>query len=78
MEGSKVVVTFNVDHPLWTRFVVEGTNSDAEQTAVTELLHLFSFCLTTAEFGAFSDEADYERLVNMRQQLSNNMRVLLS
>jgi len=34
--------------------------------------------LTTAEFSVFGDEEYMERLINMRQQLSNNMRVLLT
>jgi hypothetical protein len=80
MRGQKVIVTFNVDHPLWARFVLEESQSEEGEhaAAVLELLHLFSYCLTTAEIGAFSNEGDYERLVNMRQQLSNNMRVLLT
>lgn len=79
MRGQKVIVTFNVDHPLWARFVLEESRSDeGEHAAVLELLHLFSYCLTTAEMGAFSNESEFERLINMRQQLSNNMRVLLT
>jgi hypothetical protein len=54
------------------------TSAEGEHAAVLELLHLFSYCLTTAEIGVFSNEGDYERLVNMRQQLSNDMRVLLT
>lgn len=79
MAGSKIIVTFNVDHPLWVRFVLEQPDGDERsQNSVTELLHLFAFCLATAEFNVFGEEADFERLVNMRQQLSNNMRVLLT
>ena len=79
MRGQKIIVTFNVDHPLWARFVLEEAMSDeSKHAAVLELLHLFSYCLTTAEIGAFSNDSDYERLINMRQQLSNNMRVLLT
>ena len=71
MRGQKIIVTFNVDHPLWARFVLEEAKSDErEHAAVLELLHLFSYCLTTAEIGAFSNDSDYERLINMRQQLS--------
>lgn len=78
MVGSKIVVAFNIDHPLWTRFVVEREGSDGETSAVVELLHLFAFCLSTAEFGQFGEEEFFQRLLNMRQQLSNNMRVLLT
>lgn len=78
MVGSRIVLTFNIDHPLWTRFVVERENGDLDKSAVVELLHLFAFCLSTAEFSQFGEEEHFQRLLNMRQQLSNNMRVLLT
>lgn len=78
MVGTKIVVTFNIDHPLWTRFVVEQDESDIGTASVVELLHLFAFCMSTAEFSQFGEEEHFQRLLNMRQQLSNNMRVLLT
>jgi hypothetical protein len=78
MRGSKIIISFNIDHPLWTRFVLEEERQEGERSALLELLHLFSYCLTTAEYGAFGEDEWVERLINMRQQLSNNMRVLLT
>jgi hypothetical protein len=79
MDGAKIIITFNTDHPLWTRFVVERDEAgDGNNTGLIEVLHLLSFCLTSAEFSVFGDEEYFQRLVNMRQQLSNNMRVLLT
>jgi hypothetical protein len=79
MHGAKIIITFNVDHPLWVRYVLETVDGDTgTQAPIVELLHLFSYCLTTAEFGVFGDDEYLERLINMRQQLSNNMRVLLT
>jgi hypothetical protein len=77
--GQKIVVTFNLDHPLWVRYVLdEGGGDGAEHGTVIELLHLFSYCLATAELNSFAEEEMLERLINMRQYLSNNMRVLLT
>jgi len=79
MRGAKIIITFNVDHPLWVRYVLEGSEDEAGSSrAVVELLHLVAYCLTTAEFSVFGDDEYMERLINMRQQLSNNMRVLLT
>ncbi len=78
MRGAKIVISFNVDHPLWVKYVLENVEGEGSQAPIIELLHLFSYCLTTAELGQFGDEEYHERLINMRQQLSNNMRVLLT
>ncbi|CAN5774277.1 MAG: ATP-binding protein [Gemmatimonadetes bacterium] len=79
MHGQKIIVTFNVDHPLWVRYVLDANKTDgSDQADVLELLHLFSYCLGTAELSTFTEDEMWERLINMRQQLSNNMRVLLT
>jgi len=75
MIGRKTIITFNVDHPLWTKFVIEAEETNRE-TAL-EILHLCSFCLAVSEQSAFGED-DYEKLVTQRSQLSNNLRILLS
>jgi hypothetical protein len=76
--GQKILITFNSDHPLWVRFVLNNQTGDADDKSVLELLHLMSYCLSAAELSVFGDEDMLERLINMRQQLSSNMRVLLT
>ena len=78
MKGARIVITFNTDHPFWVRYVLESDRSQAVQSSTLELLHLMSYCLAAAEMKTFDQDEYLERLINMRQQLSNNMRVLLT
>lgn len=73
--GRKTIITFNVDHPLWTRFVVEA--EDEKRDAALELLHVMAFCMAVGEQNVFGED-DAEKLITMRSQLSNNLRILLT
>jgi len=75
-EGTKIIISFNVDHPLWETYILQHEDP-AERKSVLELLHLMSYALATAEYTVFGED-DFERMINLRSILSTNLRVLLT
>jgi hypothetical protein len=83
MEGRVVIVKWNVDHPFYRRFILDRQSDQSIIDAVDYLV----YCLATAELTyALGNGANPEHsfqvsealLDGFRNQVSTNMRVLLS
>lgn len=73
MEGKKIVIRYNVDHPFYQRFLVENSSDPSAQLSVDFLI----FSLASAELRAAHE--DNARLIEIfRFDMSTNLRVLLS
>lgn len=79
-EGKTLVITWNIDHPFYQRFILDNQDNPSMITATDFLV--YSFCAAELVFGDDDDEDSYEKrqamIENIRATLSNNMRQLLS
>jgi hypothetical protein len=72
MEGSKVVIRWNVDHPFYEKILVSKKEDKTFVTAVDFLI----YSLASAELKSRSDE-NVTLFENIRCDMSTNLRVLL-
>lgn len=73
LHGRKVVVTYNSQHPFYQRFFVENRENRSITTAVDYLV----YSMASAELLA-SDDDTYKFIERMREDLSFNLRQLLT
>lgn len=79
-EGKTLVITWNVDHPFYQRFVLENK----ENLSIVNATDFLVYSLAAAEmvYNADDDEETYDKrqamMENIRAVVSNNMRQLLS
>lgn len=79
-EGKTLVITWNVDHAFYQRFVLENK----ENVSIVNATDFLVYSLAAAEmvYNADDDEETYEKrqamMENIRAVVSNNMRQLLS
>lgn len=73
LAGRKVVVTYNVDHPFYDRFLFENRDNRSLMTGVDYLV----YSLATAELLALSEDT-YRFIERMREDVSFNLRQLLT
>jgi hypothetical protein len=72
MEGSKVVIRWNVDHPFYEKILVPKKEDKTFVTAVDFLI----YSMASAELKSRSDE-NVSLFENIRSDMSTNLRVLL-
>jgi hypothetical protein len=79
-EGRTLVITWNVDHPFYQRFVLENKDNLSIVNATDFLV--YSLAVAENIYNPDDDEEIYEKrqaiMENMRAIVSNNMRQLLS
>jgi hypothetical protein len=79
-EGKTLVITWNIDHPFYQRFVLENKDNPSMVSAADFLV----YSLSAAELVYVADEDDETNedrramMENIRATVSNNMRQLLS
>jgi hypothetical protein len=71
--GRRVVITYNSAHPFYQRFILENRDNRSVITAIDYLV----YSLAAAEL-MVSDESTYRFIERMREDMSFNMRQLLS
>ena len=72
MEGLKVVIRWNVDHPFYEKVLVDKKDDKTFVTAVDFLI----YSLASAELKSRSEE-NISLFENMRSDMSTNLRVLM-
>jgi hypothetical protein len=73
LSGRKVVVTYNGQHPFYQRFILENRDNRSVLTGIDYLV----YSMATAELRALDDDT-YQFLERMREDLSFNLRQLLT
>ncbi|ABF43618.1 hypothetical protein Acid345_4618 [Candidatus Koribacter versatilis Ellin345] len=73
MEGRKLVIRYNVEHPFYQRFVTDNMDEARAVTATDFLI----YSMASAEL-KFLDEGDLEAVNNFKAVLSANLRTLLN
>jgi hypothetical protein len=73
LEGKTVVITWNIDHPFYSKFIVEQKLDQAMITAVDSLI----YSIAAAELMVY-DEENGQLFNNIRSMMSSNMRTLLT
>jgi hypothetical protein len=73
MEGKKIVIRYNVDHPFYQRFLIENSSDASALLSVDFLI----FSLASAELRAKNDE-NAQIIESFRFDMSTNLRALLS
>lgn len=73
-EGRVTVITWNVDHPFYERFLSEYAGERAIVSAVDFLVYSFA----VAELREASDDDKLKLLIDLRSVLSSNLRILLT
>jgi hypothetical protein len=74
--GRKVVITYNSDHPFYSRFILEPGRSDKRLVAGIDYL---IYSLATAELQQNIEDESIQELIGRYQTImSVNLRTLLS
>jgi len=73
MEGRKVVLRYNVEHPFYQRFIVDNLNDGRLVTAADFLI----YSMATAELRML-DDGDFDAVNNFKAVMSGNLRTLLN
>jgi hypothetical protein len=73
MEGRKVVLRYNVEHPFYQRFIVDNLNDGRLVTAADFLI----YSMATAELRML-DDGDLDAVNNFKAVMSGNLRTLLN
>jgi hypothetical protein len=73
LEGRKLVLRYNVEHPFYQRFIVDYLNESRLVTAAD----FFIYSMATAEL-RMSDEGELDAINNFKAILSANLRTLLN
>ena len=75
-QGRVVIVTYNSDHPFYSRFILENGNSDKRIVAGVDCL---IYSLACAELLQNNDDDDIASLIaNFKTIMSSNLRTLLN
>jgi len=79
-EGKTLVITWNVDHPFYQRFVLENKDNPSMVSATDFLVYSLAAAelVYVAEDDEETNEDRHALLENIRATVSNNMRQLLS
>lgn len=74
-QGKTIVITWNVDHPFYARFVKENADNKTLVTSVDFLI----YSLAAAQIQAIGDDEEKAQMIeNIISIMSTNMKVLLS
>lgn len=73
LEGKKIIIRYNVEHPFYQRFVVDNLNDARVVTAADFLI----YSMASAELKLY-DDGDVEAVSNFKAVLSSNLRTLLN
>ncbi len=73
MEGRKVVLRYNVEHPFYQRFIVDNLNDGRLVTAADFLI----YSMATAELRML-DDGVYDAVNSFKAVMSGNLRTLLN
>jgi hypothetical protein len=73
LEGKTVVITWNIDHPFYNKFIVEQKEDKGLVAAVDYLI----YSIAAAELSVYDDEKA-EIFNHVRSVTSSNMRTLLT
>lgn len=73
MEGRKLVLRYNVEHPFYQRFIVENVNDGRVVTAADFLI----YSMATAELRML-DDGELDAVNNFKAVMSSNLRTLLN
>lgn len=73
LDGKRVIVTYNSDHPFYQRFLLENRDNPSLITGIDYLV----YSMATAELRA-SDDDTYRFIDRMREDTSFNLRQLLT
>jgi hypothetical protein len=73
MEGRKLVLRYNVEHPFYQRFIVDNINDGRLVTAADFLI----YSMATAELRMLDDGA-FDAVNNFKAVMSGNLRTLLN
>lgn len=73
MEGRKLVIRYNVEHPFYQRFVVDNIDEARAVTATDFLI----YSIASAELKML-DSGDLDAVNNFKAVLSSNLRTLLN
>jgi hypothetical protein len=73
MEGRRLVLRYNVEHPFYQRFIVDNINDSRSVTAADFLI----YSMATAELRMLDDGA-LDAVNNFKAVMSGNLRTLLN
>ena len=73
MEGRKLVLRYNVEHPFYQRFIVENVSDGRVVTAADFLI----YSMATAELKML-DNGELDAVNNFKAVMSSNLRTLLN
>lgn len=74
-QGKTIVITWNIDHPFYARFVKENADNKTLVTSVDFLI----YSLAAAQIQAIGDDDEKAQMIeNIISIMSTNMKVLLS
>ncbi|HSY92893.1 MAG TPA: ATP-binding protein [Candidatus Binatus sp.] len=73
LEGRKIVLRYNVEHPFYQRFIVDNINDGRLVTAADFLI----YSMATAELRML-DDGDLDAVNNFKAVMSGNLRTLLN
>lgn len=73
MEGRRLVLRYNVEHPFYQRFIVENVNDGRVVTAADFLI----YSMATAELRML-DSGELDAVNNFKAVMSSNLRTLLN
>jgi len=73
MEGRRLVLRYNVEHPFYQRFIVDNINDGRLVTAADFLI----YSMATAELRML-DDGDLDAVNNFKAVMSGNLRTLLN
>lgn len=73
MEGRKIILRYNVEHPFYQRFIVDNVNDSRSVTAADFLI----YSMATAELRML-DDGELDAVNNFKIVMSGNLRTLLN
>jgi hypothetical protein len=73
MEGRRLVLRYNVEHPFYQRFIVDNINDSRSVTAADFLI----YSMATAELRML-DDGELDAVNNFKAVMSGNLRTLLN
>jgi hypothetical protein len=73
LEGRKIVLRYNVEHPFYQRFIVDNIDDGRSVTAADFLI----YSMATAELRML-DDGDLDAVNNFKAVMSGNLRTLLN
>ena len=73
MEGRRLILRYNVEHPFYQRFIVENVNDGRVVTAADFLI----YSMASAELRML-DSGELDAVNNFKAVMSSNLRTLLN